>query len=69
MKVRTKVLSSIQLLEDVSYVRNINSSEWNATKASSKVLVAQEINMKPANSTVEPTPLKNVGCASDFERK
>ncbi|MBA0754745.1 hypothetical protein Gogos_005536 [Gossypium gossypioides] len=37
MKVRTKVLSSIQLVEDVSYGRNINSSERNATKAHSKV--------------------------------
>ncbi|MBA0754974.1 hypothetical protein Gogos_020534, partial [Gossypium gossypioides] len=40
-----KVLSSIQLVEDVSYGRNINSSERNATKALSEVLVVQEIDM------------------------
>ncbi|KAH1031912.1 hypothetical protein J1N35_044086 [Gossypium stocksii] len=33
LKVGTKVLSSIQLVEDVSYGRNINSIERNATKA------------------------------------
>ncbi|MBA0753333.1 hypothetical protein Gogos_019986 [Gossypium gossypioides] len=37
MKVGTKVLSSIQLVEDVSYGRNIDSIEWNATKAPLKV--------------------------------
>ncbi|MBA0735901.1 hypothetical protein Gogos_019702, partial [Gossypium gossypioides] len=37
MKVGTKVLSSIQLVEDVSYGRNIDSIEWNATKAPSEV--------------------------------
>ncbi|MBA0755666.1 hypothetical protein Gogos_020317 [Gossypium gossypioides] len=36
MKVGTKVLSSIQLVEDVLYGRNINSIERNATKAPSK---------------------------------
>ncbi|MBA0755921.1 hypothetical protein Gogos_020960 [Gossypium gossypioides] len=36
IKVGTKVLSSIQLVEDVSYERNINSIEQNATKAPSK---------------------------------
>ncbi|MBA0731184.1 hypothetical protein Golax_025560 [Gossypium laxum] len=34
MKVGTKVLLSIQLVEDVSYGRNISSIEQNATKAS-----------------------------------
>ena len=33
MKVGAKVLSSIQLVEDVSYGRNIDSTERNATKA------------------------------------
>ncbi|MBA0755438.1 hypothetical protein Gogos_022379, partial [Gossypium gossypioides] len=37
MKVGIKVLSSIQLVEDVSYGRKINSSERNATKAHSEV--------------------------------
>ncbi|MBA0737295.1 hypothetical protein Gogos_010765 [Gossypium gossypioides] len=37
MKVRTKVLSSIQLVEDVSYRRNIDSIEYNAMKTSSEV--------------------------------
>ncbi|MBA0747306.1 hypothetical protein Gogos_004229 [Gossypium gossypioides] len=37
IKVETKVLSSIQLVEDVSYGKNIDSIEWNATKALSKV--------------------------------
>ncbi|MBA0755060.1 hypothetical protein Gogos_022243 [Gossypium gossypioides] len=60
---------SIQLVEDVSYGRTINSSERNATKALSEVLVVQEIDMKPADSTVEPTPLGKVGCASGFEGK
>ncbi|PPR86898.1 hypothetical protein GOBAR_AA33793 [Gossypium barbadense] len=32
MKVGTKVFLSIQLDEDVSYGRNINTIEWNATK-------------------------------------
>ncbi|MFQ6636416.1 hypothetical protein Gotur_012939 [Gossypium turneri] len=52
MKVRAKVLSSIQLVEDVSYGGNIDSIERKVTKASSEVLVAQEFNMKPADSTV-----------------
>ena len=69
MKVGTKVLSSIQLVEDVSYGRNIKSSKRNATKAPSEVLVAQGTDMKPAGSTVEPTPLGKVGCASSFEGK
>ncbi|KAH1055723.1 hypothetical protein J1N35_033788 [Gossypium stocksii] len=53
MKVRTKVLSSIQLVEDVSYERNIDSIEWDATKALSKVIAAKAIDMKPADLTVE----------------
>ncbi|KAL1074424.1 hypothetical protein V6Z11_D11G288400 [Gossypium hirsutum] len=67
MKVGAKVLSSIQLVEDVSYGRNIDSIERVDTKAPSKVLVAQEFDMKPADSTVEPTPLGKVGCASGFK--
>ncbi|PPR91119.1 hypothetical protein GOBAR_AA29567 [Gossypium barbadense] len=38
VKVGTKVLSSIQLVEDVSYGRNIKSSKRNATKAPSEVV-------------------------------
>ncbi|MBA0756604.1 hypothetical protein Gogos_020935 [Gossypium gossypioides] len=68
-EVGTKVLSSIQLVEDVSYGRNINLSEQKTTKAPSEVLVAQEINIKPADWTVEPTSLGNVGCASGFGGK
>ncbi|MBA0742114.1 hypothetical protein Gogos_015213 [Gossypium gossypioides] len=37
MKVGTKVLSSIQLVEDVSYRRNIDLIEQNATKSPSEV--------------------------------
>ncbi|PPR82229.1 hypothetical protein GOBAR_AA38487 [Gossypium barbadense] len=51
VKVGTKVLSSIQLVEDVSYGRNIKSSKRNATKAPSEVLVAQGTDMKPAGPT------------------
>ncbi|KAH1082521.1 hypothetical protein J1N35_022282 [Gossypium stocksii] len=40
MKVGTKVLSSIQLVEDISYGRNIDSIEKIGTKAPSEVLVA-----------------------------
>ncbi|MFQ6624599.1 hypothetical protein Gotur_004145 [Gossypium turneri] len=69
MKVRAKVLSSIQLVEDVSYGRNIDSIEWVVTKASSEVLVAQEFDMKPADLTVGLTPLGNVGFASGFKKK
>lgn len=69
VKVGTKVLSSIQLVEDVSYGRNIKSAKRNATKASSEVLVAQGTDMKPAGSTVELTPLGKVGCASGFKEK
>ncbi|KAH1038557.1 hypothetical protein J1N35_040300 [Gossypium stocksii] len=69
MKVGTKVLPSIQLVEDVLYGRNINSIEPNATKAPSKNLVEHETNMRPVKSTVEPSPLGNVGCVSIFEGK
>ncbi|KAH1048235.1 hypothetical protein J1N35_039019 [Gossypium stocksii] len=56
-EVGTKVLSSIQLVEDVLYGKNIDSIERDTTKAPSKVLVVQEIDMKLAESTMEPTPL------------
>ncbi|MFQ6628971.1 hypothetical protein Gotur_007158 [Gossypium turneri] len=70
MKVGAKVLSSIQLVEDVSYGRNIDSIEWKDTKAPSEVLVAQEFDMKPADSTVESAPLgKVVGALSKFMSK
>ncbi|MBA0754908.1 hypothetical protein Gogos_019856, partial [Gossypium gossypioides] len=69
MKVGAKVLSSIQLVEDVSYGRNIDSIEQKVTKSPSEVLVAQEFDMKPADLTMEPTPLGNVGCASGFKKK
>ncbi|MFQ6636425.1 hypothetical protein Gotur_014159 [Gossypium turneri] len=69
MKVGAKVLSSIQLVEDVSYGRNIDSIERKDTKAPSEMLVAQEFDMEPADSTVEPTPLGKVGCASGFKKK
>ncbi|MBA0743248.1 hypothetical protein Gogos_005953 [Gossypium gossypioides] len=55
--VGTKVLLSIQLVEDVSYGININSIEQNATKASSEKLVEHETDMRPVKSTVEPPPL------------
>ncbi|MFQ6630455.1 hypothetical protein Gotur_009256 [Gossypium turneri] len=60
MKVAIKVLSSIQLVDDVSYGRNIDSIEWNATKAPSEVLVAQEIDKKPVESTIKLTPLGKI---------
>ncbi|KAH1057634.1 hypothetical protein J1N35_035699, partial [Gossypium stocksii] len=69
MKIGTKVLSSIQLVKDVLYGRNINSIERNAMKALSEVLVAQDIDMKPTDSTVEPTPLGKMGCESGFKEK
>ncbi|MFQ6628970.1 hypothetical protein Gotur_007158 [Gossypium turneri] len=69
MKVGAKVLSSIQLVEDVSYGRNIDSIEWKDTKAPSEVLVAQEFDMKPADSTVESAPLGKVSYASGFKEK
>ncbi|KAK5775939.1 hypothetical protein PVK06_043895 [Gossypium arboreum] len=40
-------------VEDVSYGINIDLIEWNAMKALSEVLVAQEIDMKPTDSIVE----------------
>ncbi|KAH1098526.1 hypothetical protein J1N35_015447 [Gossypium stocksii] len=58
MNVGTKVLSSIQLVEDVSYRRNIDSIEWNAMKVASKKLVEHETDMRPLESTVEPPPLR-----------
>ncbi|KAA3459293.1 UBA domain-containing protein mud1-like [Gossypium australe] len=54
--VGTKVLSSIQLVEDVSYQRNIDSIEWNATKAPPEILVAHEADMRPVESTIELPP-------------
>ncbi|MBA0761884.1 hypothetical protein Gotri_024461 [Gossypium trilobum] len=68
-EVGTKVLSSIQLVEDVSYVININSIEQNATKAPSKKFVEHETDMRPVESTVEPSPLGKMDCVSDFEGK
>ncbi|MBA0842299.1 hypothetical protein Goarm_002133, partial [Gossypium armourianum] len=69
IQVGTKVLSSIQLVEDVSYRRNIDLIERNATKALSEKLMEHEINMRLVESTVEPPPLGKVGCVSDFEGK
>ncbi|MFQ6651663.1 hypothetical protein Gotur_023897 [Gossypium turneri] len=69
MKVGAKVLSSIQLVEDVSYGRKIDSIERKVKKAHSEVLVAQEFDMKPTDLTVEPTTLGKVGCASGFKKK
>ncbi|KAH1056550.1 hypothetical protein J1N35_034615 [Gossypium stocksii] len=69
MKDGTKVLSSIHLVENVSYGRNIDLIEKIGTKASLKMLMAQGIDMKPADSTVESTPVGKVGCASGFEKK
>ncbi|MBA0722161.1 hypothetical protein Golax_009637 [Gossypium laxum] len=62
MKVGTKVFSSIQLVEDVSYGRNINSIERNATKAPSEKLVEHVTNMKLVKSIVEPLPLRKPRC-------
>ncbi|KAH1046660.1 hypothetical protein J1N35_037444 [Gossypium stocksii] len=67
MKVGTKVLLSIQLVEDVSYGRNIDSIEESATKAPSKMLVAHKTDMRLVESTVELPPLGKVRCVSDFE--
>ncbi|KAH1066012.1 hypothetical protein J1N35_030999 [Gossypium stocksii] len=60
MKVGTKVLLSIQLVEDASYGRNINSIKRNATKSLSKKLVEHETDMRPVESTVKPSLLGNV---------
>ncbi|MBA0740645.1 hypothetical protein Gogos_013837 [Gossypium gossypioides] len=68
-EVGPKVLSSIQLVEDVSYGRNINSIERNATKAHSEKLVEHETDIMPVKSIVELPHLENVGCVSDFEGK
>ncbi|KAK5793911.1 hypothetical protein PVK06_035087 [Gossypium arboreum] len=68
-KSNRKIETLIQLVEDVSYGRNINSIERNATKAHSKKLVEHEIDMKPVKSTVELPFLGKVGCVSDFEGK
>ncbi|MBA0574793.1 hypothetical protein Golob_023978, partial [Gossypium lobatum] len=69
MKVGTKVLLSIQLVEDVLYKRNINSIKWNVTKALSKKLVEHETDMRPVKLIVEPPHLRNVGCVLDFDGK
>ncbi|KAH1096345.1 hypothetical protein J1N35_013266 [Gossypium stocksii] len=69
MKVGTKVLSSIQLVEDVSDGGNINSIVRNATKAPSKKLVERESDMRPVESTVKTSPLGKVDCVSDFVKE
>ncbi|KAG8498201.1 hypothetical protein CXB51_006628 [Gossypium anomalum] len=69
MKVGTKVLSSIQLVEDASYGRSINSTEQDATKAPSEKLVERESDMRPVEPTVELPPLRKVDGASDFVGK
>ncbi|MFQ6662417.1 hypothetical protein Gotur_030260 [Gossypium turneri] len=69
IKVGAKVLSSIQLVEDVSYGGNIDSVKRKDTKAPSEVLVAQEFDMKPVDLTVESAPLGKVGYASGFKEK
>ncbi|MBA0783215.1 hypothetical protein Gotri_000969, partial [Gossypium trilobum] len=68
-EVGTNVLSSIQLVKDVLHGRNINSIERNATKAPSEKLVEHETDMRPVESTVEPSPLGKVDCVPDFEGK
>ncbi|KAH1113999.1 hypothetical protein J1N35_007377 [Gossypium stocksii] len=69
MTVGTKVLSSIQLVEYVSYGRNINSIERNATKAPLEKLVEHKTDMRLVESTMELSPLGKMGCVSDFEGK
>ncbi|KAH1113928.1 hypothetical protein J1N35_007306 [Gossypium stocksii] len=69
MKVGTKVLSSIQLVEDVSDGGNINSTERNATKASLEKLIERESDMRPVESTVETSLLGKVDWVSNFVRK
>ncbi|KAH1063817.1 hypothetical protein J1N35_028804 [Gossypium stocksii] len=70
MKVGTKVLSLIQLVEDVSDGRNINSTKQNARKGPSEKLVKRESDMRPIESTVETSLLdKIVGALSKFLSK
>lgn len=68
MKVGTKVFSSIQLVEDVLYRRNIGSIEQNVMKAPSDMLVEHETDIKPFEISVELPPMGNVGCSSDFAK-
>ncbi|MBA0752374.1 hypothetical protein Gogos_001215 [Gossypium gossypioides] len=68
-EVGTKVLSSIQLVKDISHGRNINSIERNGTKSHSKKLMEHENDMMPVKSTVEPPPLGMMSCVLDFEGK
>ncbi|KAK5792929.1 hypothetical protein PVK06_034060 [Gossypium arboreum] len=61
MKFGNKVFSSIQLVEDVSYGRNIISIERNVTKAPSEMLMKHETNMKPIEISVELPLMGKVG--------
>ncbi|KAK5842291.1 hypothetical protein PVK06_004629 [Gossypium arboreum] len=66
MRIGINVLSTIQLVKDVSYGSNIDLVERNATKTFSKILEAWQTYMKPVEPSVGLPPIRDVSCASDF---
>ncbi|KAH1108249.1 hypothetical protein J1N35_012017 [Gossypium stocksii] len=69
MRIVTKVLLAIQLVEDVSYGRDIDLVDWSAKEVPLEMLVEQKINLKPVELLVELPPMRVVGCASAFRDK
>ncbi|KAH1072376.1 hypothetical protein J1N35_024704 [Gossypium stocksii] len=69
MKVGTKVLSKIQLVEDVLYGRNIGSIDGTAKEAPLEMLVGHETNMKHVELAVKLPLMREVSCASAFGGK
>ncbi|KAH1082728.1 hypothetical protein J1N35_022489 [Gossypium stocksii] len=61
--------NNMELVDDVSYGRNIESRYYSATKAPSKIPVEHEIDGKAIELSMELPPEGNVGCASNFVRK
>ncbi|KAH1047588.1 hypothetical protein J1N35_038372 [Gossypium stocksii] len=50
------------LVKDVSYESNIDSIEWNVTKAPLEMLVEHETDMKPVEISVELPPMGKPSC-------
>ncbi|KAH1121417.1 hypothetical protein J1N35_004577 [Gossypium stocksii] len=69
MRGGTKVLSAIQLAEDVHCGKNINLIDWSAIEAPLERLEVRQTDVKPIESSMGLSVIREMGCASNFRRK
>ncbi|KAH1107577.1 hypothetical protein J1N35_011345 [Gossypium stocksii] len=67
-KGRTKVFSTIQLVKNVHYGKNIDLVNQSA-KGPLEILEVQQTDVKPTELSVRLQPMRDVGCASNFVGK